>query len=96
LYEEDLRVGDYLKKAGGPTRSADKSHMFVVRADGSVVSHGTAVLFAKGFDSLSMYPGDTLVVPTYVNKPTFTRNLMDWSQILSNLALGAAAVNVLH
>jgi protein involved in polysaccharide export with SLBB domain len=97
LYEEDLRVGDYLQKAGGPARSADRSHMFVVRADGSVVSRSTgAVLFSRSFDALPMHPGDTLVVPTYINKTTFTRNLMDWSQIFSNLALGAAAINVLH
>jgi protein involved in polysaccharide export with SLBB domain len=98
LYEEDLRVDDYLRKAGGPTRSADRSHMFIVRADGSVVSRSTAntVFFARGFDTLPMYPGDTLVVPTYINKTTFARNLMDWSQIFGNFALGAAAVNVLH
>jgi polysaccharide biosynthesis/export protein len=97
LYEEDLRVGDYLKKAGGPARSADRSHMFVVRADGSVVSRSAgAVLFSRTFDALPMHPGDTLVVPTYINKTTFVRNLMDWSQIFSNLALGAAAVNILH
>lgn len=97
LYEEDLRVGDYLKKSGGPARSADRSHMFVIRADGSVISKNTGVvLFAKGFDTLPMYPGDTLVVPTYINRTTFVRNLMDWSQVFSNLALGAAAVNVLH
>lgn len=98
LYEEDLRVDDYLKKAGGPMRSADRGHMFIVRADGAVVSKSAirGVLFARSFDTLPMYPGDTLVVPTYVNKPTFARNLMDWSQILGNLALGAAAVNVLH
>jgi len=97
LYEEDYRTGDYLQKAGGPARSADKSHMFVIRADGSVISHGTnATMFAKGFDALPMYPGDTLVVPTYINKSTFVRSLIDWSQIFSNFALGAAAVNVLH
>lgn len=97
LYEEDLRVKDYLQKAGGPSRSADRSHMFVVRADGSVVSRSAgAVLFARSFDALAMNPGDTLVVPTYINRTTFTRNLMDWSQIFSNLALGAAAVNILH
>jgi protein involved in polysaccharide export with SLBB domain len=97
LYEEDLRVGDYLKKAGGPARSADRSHMFVVRADGSVVSRSTgAVLFSRAFEVLPMHPGDTLVVPTYINRTTFARNLMDWSQIFSNLALGAAAVNILH
>jgi polysaccharide export outer membrane protein len=98
LYADDLRTGDYLKKAGGPTRSADKSHMFVIRADGSVVSRssGTSVLFAKGFESLQMYPGDTLIVPTFINRGNFTRAFTDWSQIFSNLALGAAAVNILH
>ncbi len=97
LYQEDYRTGDYLKKAGGPTRSADRSHMFVIRADGSVVSRrNSPALFAKSFDSLSMSPGDTLIVPTYINRSTFVRGLIDWSQIFSNFALGAAAVNVLH
>lgn len=97
LHEEDYRTVDYLKKAGGPSRSADRSHMFIIRADGSVVSHRiNSPLFAKSFDELRMYPGDTLVVPTYVNRTTFVRGLLDWSQILSNFGLGAAAINVLH
>ncbi len=97
LYDEDLHVGDYLKKAGGPTRSADKSHMFVIRADGSVISHSTnSGLFSKNFQTLPMHPGDSLVVPAQINRTTFARGLMDWSQIFSNLALGAAAINVLH
>jgi len=97
LYGDDLRAGDYLKKAGGPARFADKAHMVVVRADGSVVSHGTgSMLFSKSFDAVAMFPGDTLVVPSYINRTTFLRGLMDWSQIFSNLALGAAAVNILH
>jgi protein involved in polysaccharide export with SLBB domain len=97
LYGDDLRAGDYLKKAGGPARFADKAHMVVVRADGSVVSHGkNGMLFSKNFEAVPMFPGDTLVVPSYINKTTFLRGLMDWSQIFSNLALGAAAVNILH
>lgn len=97
LYEPDYRTADYLKKAGGPSRAADRSHMFIVRADGSVISHQTGSnLFARNFDSLPMYPGDTLVVPTYINRTTFVRSLIDWSQILSNFGLGAAAINVLH
>jgi protein involved in polysaccharide export with SLBB domain len=97
LYDEDLRVGDYLKKAGGPTRSADRSHMFVIRADGSVISRTTnTTLFSRNFQSLPMHPGDSLVVPAQINRTTFVRGLMDWSQIFSNLALGAAAVNILH
>lgn len=97
LYEQDYRTGDYLKKAGGPSRSADRSHMFIVRADGSVISRRTGTtMFAKSFDTLPMYPGDTLIVPTYINRTTFVRSLIDWSQILSNFGLGAAAINVLH
>jgi polysaccharide export outer membrane protein len=97
LYQEDYRTGDYLKKAGGPARSADRSRMFIVRADGSVVSRRSGpALFAKSFDGLTMFPGDTLVVPSYLNRGTFVRSLIDWSQILSNFGLGAAAVNVLR
>jgi hypothetical protein len=97
LYQEDYRTGDYLKKAGGPTREADRSHMFIVRADGSVISRPTgAVLFGKSFDSHEMFPGDSLVVPTYINRTTFLRGLLDWSQVVSNFGLGAAAVNVLR
>jgi protein involved in polysaccharide export with SLBB domain len=97
LYSPDLRLGDYLQDAGGPTRNADKSHLFVIRADGSVVARETHVgLFTRSFDSLHMYPGDTLVMPTYVNRTTFLRGLLDWSQVLSNFGLGAAAINVLR
>ena len=97
LYQEDYRTGDYLKKAGGPSRSADRSHMFVIRADGSVISHhSSSPLFAKSFEAVPMYPGDTLVVPTYINHSTFVRSLLDWSQILSSFGLGAAAINVLR
>ncbi len=97
LYQEDYRTGDYLKKAGGPSRSADRSHMFIIRADGSVISHQTGpVLFSRSFDSLQMFPGDTLVVPTYINRTTLLRGLLDWSQILANFGLGAAAINVLR
>ncbi len=97
LYQQEYRTGDYLEKAGGPSRSADRSHMFIVRADGSVIRRRASTpLFAKAFDSLPMFPGDTLIVPTYINRTTFVRSLLDWSQILSNFGLGAAAINVLR
>jgi protein involved in polysaccharide export with SLBB domain len=97
LYDGDLRLVDYLKDAGGPTRYADKSHMFVIRADGSVIARETrSRLFSGSFDSLRMYPGDTLVVPTNVTKTTRLRGFLDWSQVVSNFGIGAAAINVLR
>jgi protein involved in polysaccharide export with SLBB domain len=96
VYDKDYRTVDYLKEAGGPERSADRGHMFVIRADGSVFSRPASTLFAKNFDSIRMYPGDTLIVPTYINRTSFVRGLLDWSQIAANFGLGAAAVNVLR
>jgi polysaccharide biosynthesis/export protein len=97
LYGDNLRLGEYLKQSGGPSRYADRARMFVVRADGSVVTRALGSgLFAKNLADLRMYPGDTVVVPAYVNKATFLRGLIDWTQVFSNVGLGAAAINVLR
>ena len=97
LYRDKSRLGDYLDQAGGPSRFADHSHIFVIRADGSVVSRpGTGSVFGRKLEGLRMTPGDTLVVPAYINRVTFLRGLTDWSQVIANFALGAAAANVLR
>jgi polysaccharide export outer membrane protein len=96
VYASDLRLGDYLHDAGGPTRYADSKRTFVIRADGSVVARETrSGLFSGSFDGLRIYPGDTIVVPTNVTKTTRLRGFLDWSQVISNFGIGAAAINVL-
>lgn len=97
LYDSGQTLSDYLNEAGGPTRQADKSHIFVIRADGSVVAKsGGSELFRHKFAALRMYPGDTVIVPTYTNKTTILRGLIDWSQVFSSFGIAAAAVNVLR
>lgn len=97
LYEEGKPVGYYLRKAGGPTRSADRRSVFLIRADGSVIGKSWAgELFGRGLESLPMFPGDTLVVPDAINKTTFLKGLQDWSMVFAQFGLGAAAVNVLR
>ena len=89
-------VSAYLKNSGGPTRDADSGRTFVVRANGAVVSKDTASKFwGGGFDSMVMMPGDTVVVPPNTDKGAGLRNFKDWSQILFNFGLAAAAINVL-
>jgi hypothetical protein len=44
---------------------------------------------------LRMNPGDTIVVPEKTFKPSALRGFIDWSQAFSQLALGAAAINVI-
>ena len=38
IYRDGKDVGDYLEQAGGPTKDADKGSVYLVKADGSVVS----------------------------------------------------------
>ncbi len=97
LYQGEKRIGDYLREAGGPGRTADSRHIFLIRADGSVVSKswGEGLLTAS-FEGLRLNPGDTIVVPEQINKTTFLKGLKDWSQVFSQFALGAAAINILR
>ena len=96
LQQPGKTVTTYLRSAGGPTRDADKGRIFVVRANGAVVSKDAASHFwAGGFDSMVLMPGDSIVVPEQTNKGSLLRGVKDWSQILANFGLAAAAINVL-
>jgi protein involved in polysaccharide export with SLBB domain len=97
LDDAELRIRDYVEKAGGYTRTADKQHIYLIRADGSVVPRtGHDSLIGKAFDAGHLQPGDTIVVPEAIMKTTFVKGLRDWSQVISGFGLGAAAINVLR
>jgi polysaccharide biosynthesis/export protein len=97
LFRPTGRVEDYLKRAGGPTRDADTARMFVIRADGSILSRQSIKGFwDSGFSSLRLMPGDAIVVPDRLSHGSFLRGLRDWSQVFSQFALGAAAVRVIQ
>lgn len=97
VYRRDGNVHEYLDLAGGPNTNADRKRMFVVRANGAVVSR-TVVhsAWSNTFAHLRLYPGDTVIVPEKTIKPSALRGVLDWTQIFSQLAFGAAAINVLR
>jgi protein involved in polysaccharide export with SLBB domain len=96
LYSQGRRVGDYLRLAGGENRDADRRHEFLIRADGSVVSKVSShTIFGNDFRSLPVYPGDTIVVPEKLYKPSRILGVLQYSQLFSQLALGAASINVI-
>ena len=97
LYSSDHRVRSYLDMAGGINRDADRKRTFVIRADGEVVAYDTTNgLWGNGFLNLHMYPGDTIVVPEKTFRPGALRGLLDWSQLFSQFALGAASLSVIQ
>jgi protein involved in polysaccharide export with SLBB domain len=96
LYTRDGRVGTYLHMAGGPNKDADRKHAFVIRADGEVISYDMARgPWGNEFDRLLMNPGDTVVVPDKTLKPSLLRGVLDFSQLFSQFALGAAALTII-
>ena len=96
IYRPEKRVSDYLAQAGGLTKSADSSGVYVMRADGSVFSkqqHGG--LFGS-FESARLMPGDSIVVTDQFDRTTLLRGLRDFAQIFYQFGLGAAAIRVLR
>lgn len=99
VYIPHRHAGEYLRTAGGPNRNADRKQIFIIRADGSVVSRqylDRNLWTDDKFDREVIYPGDTIVVPEHLNKTTLLRGLTDWSAVFSQFALGAAAINVIR
>jgi protein involved in polysaccharide export with SLBB domain len=97
IYVVSRRAGDYLHLAGGPNRDADRRNVFIIRADGSVISRSASSgLWGNEFDALRMNPGDTIVVPEKGFRPSGLRGFLDWSTLFSQFALGAAAVKAVY
>jgi protein involved in polysaccharide export with SLBB domain len=83
----------YLNDAGGPTRDADTKRIFVIRADGTVVSKQSRSAHQHGdFEKLRLFPGDAIVVPERFKAPGGIRGIQDFTQIISQSALTAAAL----
>jgi protein involved in polysaccharide export with SLBB domain len=84
----------YLKQAGGPTQLANKKAIYIVRANGSVISSsGAADLFSGGVLNTKMHPGDVLVIPEkFVTGSSAWKTTLETAQFLASLAIAAAAV----
>lgn len=99
LWKNGSSVDDALRQAGGPTRGADTSSTFVLRANGSVISaqqtSGGWVNFGSALSNVAALPGDTVFVPEEMNKTTFMQSAKEWTQILYQFGLGAAALKTI-
>ena len=98
LYEPEKRVTFYLNRAGGPTPNAADDEMYIIRADGSVLSRsqgGNALTWdpdtnrwvTESFKSANIYPGDSLLVPRELVKIQWLKEVKDITQILFQIAV---------
>ncbi len=91
FFRDNLTRDDYVSMSGGVTRKSDRRRIYVVRADGSVISSDGSGWFRRG-SQVTMRPGDTIVVPLDTERMPALPMWQAITQILYNLAISAAAV----
>jgi protein involved in polysaccharide export with SLBB domain len=82
----------YLQQAGGPTRSAERSDIYVIRADGSHISR-KGFLGGASVMSSHLQPGDTIVVPEKIMGTSVWQTIFQAAQAMiapATLAIAAA------
>ncbi len=87
VYDPGRHMIDYLHRAGGPDREADKKRTFILRADGSVVSDQYA-----NVKKSAVYPGDTIVVPPILDRRALFQRVVDLAGIVSSFGYSAATL----
>jgi protein involved in polysaccharide export with SLBB domain len=101
IYEEGKNVKYYLRLVGGMTRDADKDQIFVIRADGSVISRTQLRywwplrLFSDKFMNTKLYAGDTILVPKKITEGKGWKRIKDSMQILYQIGVSAGVIRTL-
>jgi protein involved in polysaccharide export with SLBB domain len=88
-YRSGSSIGDFIRSAGGVQKLGDKGEVFVVRANGTVLSNGKKVLRAPAL------PGDLIYVPIDSNRGEFWARLRDITGSLFGGLVGAASIKAL-
>jgi len=92
VFEPGLTRDDYIAKSGGATQKADRKRIYVVRANGDVVSGGRGGWFRRT-QSVEMHPGDTIVVPLDTERVPALPLWQAVTTIIYNLAIGFILVH---
>jgi len=93
VFDEKLSRDDYINHSGGMTYKADKKRVYVVKANGQVMSPKATTTNWFGKSPKDIQVGDTIVVPLDADR---IRPLFLWSsvaQIVYQSALAIAAFN---
>ncbi len=89
VYQEALKVSDYLDMTGGLTRNADEDFITVIKADGTVVR--TTGLFSNVY-SMRLDPGDSIVVPEKLVRYSGYEVFKDSVDMMYKVAISLAAL----
>jgi polysaccharide export outer membrane protein len=92
VYAPGLTRDDYIAKSGGTTQKADRKRIYIVRANGDVISGARTGWFRRS-QSVEMRPGDTIVVPLNAERVNLLPLWQAVTTIIYNLAIGFILVH---
>ena len=102
-----LTVADYLQRAGGPTEGADRDHIYVIQANGSILTEEGVRLedrnrlfpllpvMSGGLMGTRLESGDTVYVPEkliYINSLQYAKDI---TQVIVNSVESLAILGIL-
>ena len=86
MFETNMNLEDYLQKAGGPTKTADKDSIYVVKANGEVIASAQTKRMFSNFYDTALMPGDTIVVPEDLERVPGWKVFSDVTEIVFKIA----------
>ena len=104
VYAPYRTVKEYLTMAGGTTGIADEKEIYIIKVNGGAVSRKGFSWLGAGWDgtkyayhpgglkSMTLDPGDTIVVPERLERIAWLKEIKDIATILGNIALTAGVV----
>ncbi|HLK32183.1 MAG TPA: SLBB domain-containing protein, partial [Terriglobales bacterium] len=85
----------YLRQAGGPTELANRKNIFVVRANGSVLSANSGGWWRGDVLATTLQAGDSVIVPERIMAPTTTwRKVMETASVVTAAAFSARLLSL--
>jgi protein involved in polysaccharide export with SLBB domain len=97
-YQPRKSLSAYLNDSGGATRLADLKRIFLIRADGTIVSGQSGnQRWPHNFGKIALMPGDAIVVPPKIKTGSgFMQELPLITQILSQTAMTGAVLSLIQ
>ena len=106
---EERRVGYYLNQVGGSNDNADEDQIYLVKANGTVISKRQEGFWGMaswdgdnhrwtlgGFENVKVDPGDSIIVPKKVEKYPWLRVVKSVTEIMYQIAVAAGVLIVAY
>jgi len=87
-----LKAGEYIEMAGGLGQASDDGRIFIVLPNGTAKPLSISYW---NYDPVNIPPGSTVVVPRDATPFDFVSFAKNLTQILSQLAIGAASIAII-